>query len=361
MFHSQVIPVSISKPSGTSIRETQDIFFHSESGTPRSTSNLGSKIKLYEGSPSTILEIREAFFVPGTKCLYNREGKRVIESCIRRGPELSELIDAGSDAISPPHDYTTVETPTLYLSWLPNHWGHFLTESISRLWARLLYPELATLPGFCCHMDNVHANILEFLHTLDLHVGSNIYTSDRAIKFKRIFIPVASFSNRGEAYSVHNDIFAAVTQHYLGTQKPSASDQPIVLSRSRFAGARTIERQNEFEDDLAQLGCRIIHPETLSLKEQITSINSHRIFIGCLGSAFHNMMFSQYGSNVISHLLCKSVPNTNFLMFDALIGNQANYVKLLKPVPGKPQVWPHQSHTIDIGSFMTYYAGARVQ
>ncbi len=324
---------------------------------PDFITKIGSSVRIYDGDPSIILEFNDAYFIPGSLCIYDKEGARVVESCIRRGTDLVELVDAGLENIVPPEDFITIDEPVLYLSFLPDHWGHFLTEATSRLWARLSHPELSRVAGFYSMIDNLDSKYAEFLSILDLNIGVNVYTSNKPVKLSKCFIPKASFSNRGEAYSVHREVFSVVSEHYLRDAPPNKSDQPVFLSRSKLGSPRIIRRERQLEQAIATLGTLIVYPEQLSLAEQIQLFNRHRNFIGCWGSAFHNIIFSRHAHDCVTDIICKHLPNMNFLMFDAINGNNANYVESMIYSHGKDQNWPNFDLEISVEQFMRYLEG----
>src|SRR3954447_23821553 len=93
-----------------------------ETWMSRVTSNLVA-LKAFSGRPQIITEITDAIFVPGYNCLYDRDGHRILESCIRRGIELDDIIDA-PETISLPDCSVSIDYPLVYLGILGYHWGH---------------------------------------------------------------------------------------------------------------------------------------------------------------------------------------------------------------------------------------------
>jgi hypothetical protein len=358
MFRNQLIPLPIFSAGGCTSRTTDNIKYHYSTDIPRLiVKESVEAFQVFDGSPGSIMEITDAYFVPGAMCLYDRHGVRIAESCIRRGKGLVEFLHAGTDAVSLPTDFITINEPLVYMSWLSNHWGDFLTEGTSRLWALLQYPELATLTGFYLPSHRLHKNITDFIKLLDLNIRAGGNVPDRPVRFRRVFIPTASFSNRGEAYSVHRKPASAVIDCHLRENNFQVSKQPVFLSRSRFGGHRNVQNQAELESALARKGFLIVYPEELSLAEQIMLFNQHRHFWGCWGSAFHSAILSRSPGSLATHVICHCAPNANFLMFDSILGNDANYVESMFLTPGKQQVWPHLNLTIDVEQVLSYYEG----
>jgi hypothetical protein len=357
MFRNQVIPVTVSSVGGGTSRTTDNIKYHHSGDKPRMiVKDLGQEFQIFDGCPG-IVEVTDAYFVPGAMCLYDRHGVRIAESCVRRGKGLVEFVNAGADTIPLPTDFITLNEPLVYLSWLYNHWGDFLTHGTSRLWALRQYPELATITGFFLPSHRLHSNITDFIKLLDLNIRAGLYVPDRPLRFRKVFIPTASFSNRCEAYSVHRKPASAVADCQLRENNIQVSEQPVFLSRSRLSGVRDIQNQPELESTLAREGFLIVYPEELDLAQQILLFNQYRHFWGCWGSAFHTTILSRSPGSIATHVICHCIPNVNFLMFDSLLGNDANYVESMLPVAGSQRPWPHLDLTVDVEKVLDYYKG----
>jgi len=146
----------------------------------------------------------------------------------------------------------------------------------------------------------------------------------------------------------------AVAESDLGGNHITVSFQPVFLSRTGADSLRVIRGEAELERRLEQQGVRIVHPENLSLSEQIALFNTHKVFIGCWGSAFHNILFSLNPSVIVTHVICEEVPHSNFLMIDAIQRNAANYIRSAHPTPGIPQGWPAIDISIDAETTLSY-------
>jgi capsular polysaccharide biosynthesis protein len=334
--------------------------FHSAEPAEAYRKRIGRVLRttsIYSSTPDELLDVKGAYFIPKSFCLFDSDGQRIPLSCSRRGPGLSEIFHANIEQIHPPDDCANIPDPLIYLSWLPAHWGHFLTESISRLWARSEQPELSRLRGFFAHLEVLPPPILEFLNALGLD-ESRFLTSSKPVRLERCFIPAASFSNRAEAYAVHLASSRDVAQVLLGNVPISKSNQPVFLSRSKFKIVRTLRHEAELEERLAAHGVLIVYPETMTLAEQVALFNTHSTFIGCFGSAFHGLAFSRSPRELTTQMLIDGMPNTNFLMFDALLGHDSHYVDVISKTPDQVQVWPRLDLTIDTQSCLAYLRDA---
>src|SRR5262249_49413074 len=150
-------------------------------------------------------EISNAIFVPGYSCLYDRDGHRILESCTRRGIQLDEIIDA-PETISLPDCSNSIDCPLVYLGMMSYHWGHFLTESISRLWSVdagfPIRSKFAFFGGRHSPTDDTNNAIRSFLNSGTAHqlMPEGVL---EPLRIQKAFVPSPSFQNRGQAYSGH--------------------------------------------------------------------------------------------------------------------------------------------------------------
>lgn len=355
MLRAYDVPVTISSAAGCDLRTCDKIKYYSSEECPDEVARPERDFRVYEGSPVKIIEAEDAFLPLGATCLYDRDGARIAESCVRRGKGLAQFISAGSETVQPPADFITVDQPVVYLAWLQNHWGHFLTEGVSRLWVFSQYPELKRTLGVYSCPGLPHQNIRDFINALDFDVYIGGDHRRQALRFRKVFIPLPSYANQAEAYTIHRKVAWAVMEAYLQRGRVQVSGQPVFLSRSRLGGDRAIGNETELETALARMGFLVVYPEELTLSSQIELFNRHRTFAGCWGSAFHNIILSKSPESVVTHVLCDDTPNFNYLMFDAILGNEANYISAMTAVPGKTQKWPHLNLAIDVEKAVSYF------
>jgi len=67
-----------------------------------------------------------------------------------------------------------------------------------------------------------------------------------------------------------------------------------------------------------------VHPETLSVAEQINTLRRHRTLLGCVGSHFHLTPVLPEGRRIVGLHYLEDI-SSNFLMLDKLSGNKASY------------------------------------
>ena len=351
------ITITIETPNGEAAITAERLSFHS--GRSFVAGAGVKKFTVYADCLPQLLELNDVFLVPDAKALYTRDGQIVLESCVRRGRTPNESILAGAERIVVPSAYNICETPIVYLSWLQNHWGHFLTEGISRLWAFTEHPELRRVPGIYCALNTPHPNILAFINALELRLHLAGRKCRTPTLLKKVFLPLPSFMNQNSCYAVHCQVPRLVTRALLGKVPVHTTDRPAVLSRSAFNGYRTIHRQEELDRCLQSSGCAIYYPENMTLEEQVLLFNSHRDIIGCWGSAFHCTILADNASELHVHMLCDGRPNVNYIMMDFITQVRSHYLDLLTPRNGCEQTWPHLQLTVEVEKVTEYLLESR--
>ena len=305
-------------------------------------------------TPPVLLERVSVYFVPGSVSLYDCEGQRIGESCLRRRPGLHL---PGPEQIAVPQSCRTIHEPMLYLAWVQDHWGHFLTEGISRLWARHVHPETRDLRCFTTLGYPLARQVRDYLDLLGLR-GERFTHFNETVRIDTCFVPAASFTDRAAVFSDHLQPSREVAVLSGVARGQAASSQPVYLSRSQLGFGRKTRREAELEQALSDRGVLIVYPEQLSLGQQIALFNTHQVFIGTWGSAFHGMSLALAPDRLTTHVLCEGIPGPNYLMFDALLGCAAHYVQAMQPTPGESQQWPDLDFTIDVETFVDYLRGA---
>ena len=210
------------------------------------------------------------------------------------------------------------------------HWGIFLTEGLSRFWA-LEHPDLpsdlAVLGGRQAAKEAGRDFISVVLH----HGGierERVLVTDMVTVLPEVFVPHPSFAIRGQAFSAHALLPERVAEEICGNSC-EPSEQPVYLTRSRLtAHKQRNEGEGAFDAILAERGVKVVAPETLSFEDQVRLVNRHSTFIGCVGSAFHSLLFAAAGRRLRTVVIGHSVnPHyATYVMFDLLKRIEAHYV-----------------------------------
>ncbi|GBR43748.1 glycosyltransferase family 61 protein [Neokomagataea thailandica] len=205
-------------------------------------------------------------------------------------------------------------------------YGHWLVDFLPRL---LLLREagyaLDSLKYLLPH------NLLGFSWTWLEFLGiprDNIRTYDVVrdrCHIKRAIIPTCIRGN-SRATPILGKIFQDICTTQLGVN-PSTPHRKIFVSRALWGNtSRQLANQDYVESFVQELGFEIIHPENLSIAEQIQTFSSARIIMGEYGSGMHNSVLAPPGCEIIT--LRGTMGHPGFLQsgISAACGQECSYI-----------------------------------
>ncbi|MDD4803554.1 MAG: glycosyltransferase 61 family protein [Candidatus Paceibacterota bacterium] len=180
----------------------------------------------------------------------------------------------------------------IYGGIFQKHWGHFLLESLSRLW---FYYKNTELPIAFIYIDNKKPTeqFLEAFELLGIPKDKIIFI-DEPTQFDEVIVPEVSFIL---SHCAHNSFL-------IPFEKMAENIEPekftkIYISRTKWKQNQNLIGEEIFEKIFSENGYKIIYPETLSVREQISYIKGADYIAGFIGSGIHNSVFAKSGTNII--------------------------------------------------------------
>jgi hypothetical protein len=213
---------------------------------------------------------------PSVGGLADRKGRMIAGSgYARRGTE--QVATPGTPA---PADAPVIEQECLFGGYFKSHYGHFLLESVARLWATRAYPDLPIIWLRQRPMTSYHREILDILGVRNPHLFI-----ERPTVFRRLRMPTVGFELA--------DVLAARHCRFLGAYRPTGprSSEKVWVSRSRLDPKLSkIDQEPEIEEHLTAAGWRIFHPQEHSVRAQLEVLGTAAELAGFMGSAFHTLL-----------------------------------------------------------------------
>lgn len=182
-----------------------------------------------------------------------------------------------------------------------NHFGHFLTETLTTLWHREAVDGILFVPFW------FGREVLDWQTELLALAGRRepvrVVGAER-VRVERLLVPerpvIPNGHVRPEAYDVWRSVASAA--------RSAGSPERVFLSRSRHhravePGSRAARRvaDNEVELDtlMSRLGFVVVHAEELSVAEQVEAVAAARVLVGVSGSALHLSVFAPERASVV--------------------------------------------------------------
>lgn len=215
----------------------------------------------------------------------------------------------------------------LYIGTLNPHYGHFLINSMSRLWplqADRKYRKMKLL----CHAtasrsewEKVNfATIV--LGALGVEWDDIVFLSEPTL-IHEVMVPDQALVEQTLVHQIYGEMGQTIGKPFWGDI--NSQNEPLYISKTRLkSGVGHIQNEALIEAEAVRQGFRIIYPETLTFAEQIKILSEHSVAAGTLGSGFHNSLFAPSGRNLFCLAPVKDI-NTNYLLIDEVTGANASY------------------------------------
>ncbi|MGX9965257.1 glycosyltransferase 61 family protein [Roseomonas sp. F4] len=188
----------------------------------------------------------------------------------------------------------------LFGGWLRQHFGHFINESLGRLWA---WPGCAPPPrgllflpfGWRAGVNSLEAAsgpadrhwLPQMLELLDIHPEAPSHVVTAPLRVERLVVP------RQLALLDTPDLPAAPQLHRAFLRGTYLPERPAPVPRAYLSRSRLPPEKASFllesmlDANFARAGYAVIHPETLSLAAQVALYQGVEMLISAEGSAIH--------------------------------------------------------------------------
>lgn len=189
----------------------------------------------------------------------------------------------------------------VYCGYFCRHWGHFLIESIARLWYALK-EEAQNIDYFVFIVEEEQEvvfkkNYKEFLELLGIF--SRVKIINKPSRFERVIVPELAYKRTIEYSTWYNKIFDAVISNLpecTGLEPASR----IYFTRSGLTKAGCNEFGHKYlEQFFSKNGYKVLMPERLTLHEMIWYIQHADVCAWPSGTPPHNMLFAKEGQKTL--------------------------------------------------------------
>ncbi len=240
-----------------------------------------------------ISEHRDATVAPYTRRSGTRLGKSVFDmgvfdaggACVETSL-LRRRYGAGRDvAVGVPARFdrpaASEEIEVMYFGPLFWHYGHFLLESLARVWAVRGFDGVIAWscpPSRSISLRDWQKDILRLLG-----IENRILLITRNTRFNRVMVPEVGYKIQHEFHPEQANALGVVSHEPRPGHK-------VWLSRSRLQRPQNVSMPR-LEARIAERGWTVIHPETLPVPEQVAHLAAAERIAGEEGSALHSLMF----------------------------------------------------------------------
>jgi len=233
---------------------------------------------------------------------------------------------------------------TFFGGHLRDAFGHLLLEVMPRFWPDLAYQDFdhvllcSTVVGRAS--GPIQPYVADLLAGLGVDPASCVRLADRPLVCEELTVATAPFVLKHAVHPAFLQPFERACGSLVGEGTGTASSMTgrrLYLSRSRLpASRRRAANEDELEALLAGAGFEVIHPQDMSIREQVMSVRRAEALAGCDGSALHLAAFARPGTVLLS---VDSRPVVNQFMIDNVRGMDAVHVLAASSVAGRTGLW----------------------
>jgi capsular polysaccharide biosynthesis protein len=195
-----------------------------------------------------------------------------------------------------------LEEPALFGGYLFDHFGHFLLESLSRLWFAKERPDLSIA---WCGANQYNAWQREILELLGIR-NRPIFVAEPT-SFQSLVVPTPGYYVQTQFDLEHAKFLAVVEPEHV---QPG---RRCWLSRTKIKnGTGGLQSEEKLEEYLREAGWHIYHPQDYLVIEQLKFISSCEMVAGVEGAAFHALILLKDLKTKIKILCARGRENQNY-------------------------------------------------
>ena len=298
--------------------------------------------------------VEDGYFVPGglvsrQDLVYDANRALVVESTLWRKHTSGWVNHLASEAppVLPRHRFEPrTEHTLLFLGpYRTQRYGHWITEGLARFWYLLQSAEAdVDRPRVPVKSVSIRNRLARFLSTGRLPLWTvalrAFQLTHRTVRTVaplrgRIIVPDCSMQLNACIRKEHAMVTQKIAHYLLAGERPPLDPTPVYLSRTKAMNtSRIFHGEPGIEDYCRKRGFRIAYPERMSLREQVRLFNSHKVFLGIQGSAFHTTLF-RVGNERAHHVYLGDKRGPTYALIDSLLGTSSHFVQCVSRMPGK--------------------------
>ncbi|WP_425092219.1 glycosyltransferase [Tropicimonas sp. S265A] len=243
--------------------------------------------------PDAIVCPPKEYFPLGPCGVWNDQGDVAQAAHWRKGQRFTTAV---AEAPAPVNH---LKGKHLWAGILFGHFGHFLTESISRLWAvEDERPDSVIFIPRHARLDNLDAFRGEMCDLLGIGVPIQIIADPTSVE--ELVVPGQGFGLG--SITAGTPEFWAMMQRMADRVQEDAP-RKIYISRTEFGGKGGVICEDVLERNMEAAGYETLHPQRLSVSQQIAAYKSATHVVGLDSSAFHMVGFASQPQQQVSIVL----------------------------------------------------------
>lgn len=183
-----------------------------------------------------------------------------------------------------------IDEEVVFIGPFHSHYGHFLLESLSRLWFYLDSNNLKYKAAFI--IDSEESNYLDLITLFGLK-EENLIKITKPTKFKKVIIPEQSFWLHSKAHRNYKKIIDRIKEN------TECSNVDKIFISKKYIGNHKAIGEKQLRNIFKKNGYKAICIDRLPIKKQIALLKGAKELAASSGSATHLSLFLSDGARLI--------------------------------------------------------------
>lgn len=195
---------------------------------------------------------------------------------------------------NPDYNYENIkyyDETVIYLGRMEDNWGHFLHETIPRLWYLIDHPECNYKIAYISIASDI---FLDCLYLMGISPDRLIRINEPT-KFREVIVPELCCRVNDLNHKKYKSIIDKMSESV-----PEGPYKKVYFSRDLMAKKGMNIGEKEIENVFLQDGFIKVCPEALSIREKISIVKGAEIIAMAQGSGQYNLLFAKEGTKAIS-------------------------------------------------------------
>ncbi|HET9872728.1 MAG TPA: glycosyltransferase 61 family protein [Propionibacteriaceae bacterium] len=210
----------------------------------------------------------------------------------------------------------------------PQHFGHVMTEQLSRLWAwdevKRRYPNARALVSL--KKDRTELTMFELAIFQAAGVApQDLFPVKTAVRVEKLLAAAPMFVNPAYAHPDLTKVWRRVGDALLAAAPLRQYPERIFVARGGTYPNRTCLNGGEVEQVFERSGYVVIYPEDYGLAEQAMMFDRARVVAGYAGSGLFNLIFSRSAKDVVL-LTARTYAAPNEYLIASVLGHPLHLI-----------------------------------
>ena len=190
-----------------------------------------------------------------------------------------------------------IDEDVVFIGAMHGHFGHFLFESLNRLWFFLNNENKKYKAAYIISNTFPNKKQLDMLKIFGLK-EENLIQVNKPVRFKNVIVPEVSYSLNDKCHKKYRETIEKIKENVIKKQKKIKVDKKIFFSKEFIGNSRAIGEE-KIALEFKRNGYKIVHPEKLGIYEYILLLSQCKSLVCTSATNAHNCIFLPNNSEII--------------------------------------------------------------